>query len=215
MSYCDKLHELFNGMHRFNAYTIDEIEFNNGIYIFFGENERYGNLDRIIRVGTDTGENQLKSRLRQHLLNENKDRSIFRKNIGRAMLNNASDAELLRYWNLDLTTSENRNKYYNSHLDARQRQLEIRISAYLGNMTFVVFEVNTKEERLRLEEAIISTLYHEQRFTASENWLGNYMPQIRNNHVRDSRMWVSQGIYANPLTEEEYEKIVNYCMREI
>ena len=60
------------------------------------------NMDRIVRVGTDTGQNNLKSRMSQHFTNENKDRSIFRKNIGRAILNK-NNSSLLNYWNLDLT----------------------------------------------------------------------------------------------------------------
>ena len=40
-------------------------------------------MDRIVRIGTHTGENQLRSRLMQHFVKENKNRSIFRKNIGR------------------------------------------------------------------------------------------------------------------------------------
>ena len=76
---------------------------NNGIYFFYeeDENSNHGNgipKPRIVRIGTHK-ENNFRSRISEHfLLNESKmnfmhtnskpsDRSIFRKNIGRALLN--------------------------------------------------------------------------------------------------------------------------------
>jgi hypothetical protein len=76
---------------------------NNGIYFFYeeGENSDHGSgvpKPRIVRIGTHK-ENNFRSRISEHfLLNELKmnfthtnpkpsDRSIFRKNIGRALLN--------------------------------------------------------------------------------------------------------------------------------
>ena len=51
-----------------------------GIYFLFQDGERAHGGERIVRVGTHNGEAQLRSRLQQHFINENKDRSIFRKN---------------------------------------------------------------------------------------------------------------------------------------
>jgi len=42
------------------------------------------------------------SRLKQHFAKENKDRSVFRKNIGRCILNKAND-DYLTKWEWDLT----------------------------------------------------------------------------------------------------------------
>ena len=84
-----ELHQVFNRQRRFTfpfKQFLKEIP-ENGIYIIFEKGEKYGNLDRIVRVGTHTGNNQLRSRLNQHFLKENKNRSIFRKNIGRCFLN--------------------------------------------------------------------------------------------------------------------------------
>ena len=63
----------------------------NGIYLLYERGELGHGADRIVRVGTHTGKNQLVSRLKQHFVHENKDRSIFRKNIGRAILNRQQD----------------------------------------------------------------------------------------------------------------------------
>src|SRR5687768_9315527 len=79
----------------------------NGIYVLFEEGEESHGGARIVRAGTHTGEGQLIERLKQHFLQENKDRSIFRKNIGRALLSRASDS-FLTFWNLDRTTKKAR-----------------------------------------------------------------------------------------------------------
>ena len=142
---CYELHKLFNSMQRYTFGTIDEIPFNNGIYIFFQKGEKYGEFDRIVRVGTDTGQNQLKSRMRQHLIKENKDRSIFRKNIGRAMLAKQNNA-LLDYWNIDFTTKKNKELLFDEKKSIECSVIESKISDFMReNFSFVVFNVDTKE----------------------------------------------------------------------
>ena len=210
---CYELHKLFNSMKRYTFENIDDIPFDNGIYIFFQKGEKYGEFDRIVRVGTDTGQNQLKSRMRQHLTRENKDRSIFRKNIGRAMLAKGNNP-LLNYWNIDFTTKKNKELFFNEEKSAECAAVEKDISAFMKeNFSFVVFCVNTKEERLRLEEGIISALYQANDFVASADWLGNYVPEKRGTHVKKSRMWLSQGLKAKMLTNQELQKIQLACQQ--
>ena len=138
--------------------------------------------------------------------------SIFRKNIGRAMLNKEQKIELLKYWNIKMSKPENK-KYFNNELQLECRSLENKITNYLcANMEFVVFNLEKAEDRLRYEEAIIATLHKSKDFKASENWLGNYVPtNIKNNHVVDSRMWISQGINAKELTDAEFQRLMTLC----
>jgi hypothetical protein len=107
---CARLHKQFQQQpifrFPFDASTIPL----NGIYILFEAGETSHGMNRIVRVGTHTGNNQLRSRLQQHFVRENKDRSIFRKNIGRALLNRDKEP-FLDQWELDLTTSEAKRKY--------------------------------------------------------------------------------------------------------
>ena len=75
---CDKIHRWANTLKVFK-FPFDETRIPlNGLYILFEKGERAHGVNRIVRVGTHTGQNQLRSRLRQHFLTENKDRSIFR-----------------------------------------------------------------------------------------------------------------------------------------
>ena len=102
---CEKLHKFFNNMERLK-FPFDENKIPlNGIYILFEKGEKAHDVDRIVRVGTHTGQNQLRSRLKQHFINENKDRSIFRKNIGRALLNKNKDP-FLEQWECPLLVTE-------------------------------------------------------------------------------------------------------------
>ena len=120
---CEKLHKLFNSMERF-IFPFDEEKIPlNGIYILFEKGEMAHGADRIVRIGTHTGVAQLRSRLKQHFLNENKDRSIFRKNIGRAILNKNSDP-FLEQWEWDLTTRDAKKTYGNKVCYEKQNEVE-------------------------------------------------------------------------------------------
>ena len=72
---CCKLHEMFNGLNKY-FFPLDENSIPlNGIYVLFEKGEFAHKTNRIVRIGTHTGNNQLRSRLKQHFVNENKDRS--------------------------------------------------------------------------------------------------------------------------------------------
>lgn len=148
---CEAIHLLARNLERHNFPFCDSQIPLNGIYILFEKGEHGHAGERIVRIGTHTGENQLRSRLKQHFLNENKDRSIFRKNIGRSLLKQSNDP-FLEYWEIDLTTRKARDKY--SHLiDFEHQQLiESRVSQYIqGNFSFCAFEVNDKAKRIEME----------------------------------------------------------------
>ncbi len=82
---CDRLHLIFDSLPR-QQFPLNFREIPaNGIYKLFEEGERAHGADRIVRVRTHTGNGMLPSRLKEHFLKENKDRSIFRKDIGRAL----------------------------------------------------------------------------------------------------------------------------------
>jgi hypothetical protein len=203
-----KLHKLFNGLPRHSypfKHYLQKLP-KNGIYIKFQVGELCYNLDRIVRVGTDRGENQLQSRLLQHFLNENQRRSIFRKNIGRCFLNQSND-EYLKSWDLNFTSKAD--KVLNSKLVdlAYELKVEKKISSYIQeNFTFCVFELNTKAERLFWETKIIATLGKDSFIKSSSKWLGNYSPKER---IKESGLWQIQGLGGESLTSEEFNELDN------
>jgi bifunctional DNA-binding transcriptional regulator/antitoxin component of YhaV-PrlF toxin-antitoxin module len=210
-SKCEQIHKLFNSIKRYD-FQFDPIEIpKNGIYILFEEGElAHSLLNRIVRVGTHTGNNNLPKRLREHFLIENKDRSIFRKNIGRAILNKNKD-DYLKIWELDLTTREAKNKY-SKIIDAK-RQIEIEriVSHYIQkNFSFAIFEINNKEKRLELESKLISTISFcdECKRSISEKWLGKYSTKKK---IKENGLWLEQGLFKpQQLNDEDLEFIEKF-----
>lgn len=194
---CSQLHHLIHSLPRFYfPFDVREIP-QNGIYILFENGEGGHGKDRIVRVGTHTGENQLRSRLRQHFINENKDRSIFRKNIGRCLLHKENDP-YLSVWELDCTSPEQKARF-RSLLDMEyQQEIEQRVTQYIQtNFSFCVLEVQTKEERIALKSKLISTMATCPECRPSKNWLGNYSPK---NKIRDSGLWQVNELNKEPLS---------------
>jgi hypothetical protein len=203
-SVCASVHRLTNELERYR-FPFEESRIPlNGIYILFQKGEDGHQKDRIVRVGTHTGENQLRSRLKQHFVNENKDRSIFRKNIGRALLSQNKDP-FLKFWELDLTTRKAKDKYSSLIDFDYQKNIEIRVSQYIkGNFSFAAFEVKSKEERLDAESKLISTVSWCDECKPSSNWLGNSSPKEK---IVKSGLWVVNELYKTPFNVKGIEHL--------
>jgi hypothetical protein len=201
---CHKVHHLFSDLPKM-GFPFDTSRIpRNGIYVLFENGELAHQADRIVRIGTHTGNNQLPSRLEQHFIKENKDRSIFRKNIGRAILNKDNDA-FLTQWEIDLTTTEAKKKYAGTIDQQKLQDLEKRVTDCLQrNFSFVVFRVEDKAKRLILERKIISTVSLCGECCPSEKWLGLHSPKKR---IRENGLWLVNELYKQPLYESDYEEL--------
>ena len=201
---CEEIHRLFNNAKKI-SFPFNEKDIPlNGIYILFEKGEFGHEGDRIVRVGTHTGENQLRSRLKQHFINENKDRSIFRKNIGRALLSKQKDP-YLKIWELDLTTREAKDKFKDLINVEKQSQIEKQVTKYIqDNFSFIVLEIKDKEKRLGLESKIISTISLCKDCKPSEVWLGLESPKQK---IKDGGLWLVNELYKEGLSKEELEEL--------
>ena len=206
---CSELHSLFNGLDRYRfPFSKENIPLN-GIYILFESTEKAHGADRIVRVGTHTGSNQLRSRLKQHFIDQNKDRSIFRKNIGRALLNKTKNP-FLDKWELDLTTREAKLKYAHLINFDEQAKIENQVSQYIqNNFSFVVFEVKDKEERLFWESRIISTVSLCSECKPSSKWLGNFSTKEK---IKESGLWLVNELYKKPINQQEFEVLRKFVL---
>lgn len=154
-----------------------------GIYIMFEEGETVGGFKRIVRVGK--AEKSLLTRLRQHFVNEDKDGSIFRKHIGRALLqkNNQSQA-VIDKWN---TKGE------------KNSDIEKEVTEELKKFSFCCITLPTQKEISKLEQTLIeilsiyNRLYKEQNGADifSKNWLGKY---CSNEKVKTSGLWNDEHV---------------------
>lgn len=201
---CYELHQCLNYL-PYHRFPFDDRQIPlNGIYALFEDGEKAHGTNRIVRVGTHTGKDQLCSRLKQHFIQENKDRSIFRKNIGRALLNKDKDP-FLEQWEFDLTTRAAKNMYGLQIDPKKQRDVELQVSEYIqSHFWFVVFAVPQRDDRLRLESRLISTVSLCKSCCPSQNWLGLFSPKEK---IRESGLWIVNELYKQPLTQSELNDI--------
>jgi len=202
---CSALHELARGKERIGFPFDRESIPSNGIYLLFERKEKGHGGDRIVRVGTHRGDDNLFSRLREHFLVENKDRSIFRKNIGRALLAKDRDP-FLTQWELDLTS--HKEKIANAD-KIGQRKLKITehnvTRCIQGQFSFVIIPTRRgAKERLALEDRLISTVSLCEECKASKSWLGAHSPIHK---IRESGMWNVQGLWNTPIDTTDLRAI--------
>ncbi|MCC6019121.1 MAG: hypothetical protein LM601_08820, partial [Candidatus Verstraetearchaeota archaeon] len=176
-----------------------------GVYFFYEDGEVWGHGGdklRIVRVGTHKG-GSLRNRIAEHYLlgkyerqmyfdrNRPKpsDRSIFRKNIGRALLNRNNDS-YLEIWNIKFVEREDRERYGFMRNINKEKELEEKITRIIRErFSFRFIVLNGQAERIMLERALIGTLASCKLCRPSENWLGNYSPIPE---IRESGLWLTQ-----------------------
>jgi hypothetical protein len=203
---CSELHKIAHSAPRY-TFPFNEKEIPlNGIYLLFEKGEHGHQGDRIVRIGSHTGNNQLRSRLKQHFLMENKDRSIFRKNIGRVILSKAQNP-FLKEWERDLTTQTNKTKYAQHEYRVKCQEIERQVSGYIqNNFSFVVFEIEEKDLRLELEKKLISTVSRCTECRPSKHWFGDYSPKEK---IRKSGLWLVNHLYKTPLERSDLKHLIS------
>lgn len=201
---CHALHQLLGGLTAFRfPYTETEIP-RNGVYVVFEDGELAHGTNRIVRIGTHTGNDQLRSRLKQHFLDPKKDRSIFRKNIGRCLLKRADDP-FLKFWELDLTSRAAKNEYAAKIDFEKQNEIEGQVSEYIrSHLRFVVFEVRDKTMRLDLESKLISTVSLCDKCNRSPTWLGQHSPKSK---ISSGKLWQENELHKTPLSDDEFRSL--------
>ncbi len=206
---CRWLHHSVDRLARF-GFPFDERQIpKDGIYVLFEQGEAGHGGDRIVRVGTHTGEGQLPSRLQQHFLKENKDRSIFRKNIGRCLLSRDGDP-FLEWWEIDLTTSKARAEYQGLIDRDKLKAVESQVSEYIRQrFAFAVFPVGKKRDRLGFESKMISTVSRCEECSPSSSWLGLFSPKEK---IRRSGLWQVNELYKKPLSTSDIEELELYLV---
>jgi len=188
---------------------------NNGIYFFFENGENWGhggNNPRIVRIGTHKDGN-FQNRIKEHfIINDSKmnftalqspphDRSIFRKNIGRALLNKENDG-YLRIWEIDFTSRKNRDKYAHLRNIKKEKDIEFEVTKILRqNFSFKFVIMDNEFSRMGkngLESSLIGTVAQCKQCKSSNNWLGNYSPK---NQIIESGLWLIQHLKSNKITK--------------
>jgi hypothetical protein len=202
---CDYIHSELANRPRYNNANFATAEINNGIYVLFEEGEHAHGVERIVRIGTHTGKNNLIKRINEHFFKKNKDRSVFRKHIGRCLLKRANDP-FLAQWDLDLTTKIARETLAHTVDHVRLAQTEASVTDYMvKNFSFVLLSLIEAAERLRAEAALLATINNCPHCSPSENWLGKFHP---NPKISRCGLWNIQGIDGHSMTQDEAERII-------
>jgi hypothetical protein len=184
---------------------------------------------RIVRISTCRQDNFRRRISEDFLLNEAKmmtftianakpsDRSIFRKNIGRALLNKENDY-YQKIWEIDFTIRENCNKYGIMRNIQKEKQIESTITKILRekfSFRFIPFEGQAKkmvdDDTARIEEGkLIGTVASCNLCKASDNWLGKYSPTSQ---IRSGKLWLSEQeehyLNSPALSEQDKQKLEN------
>ncbi|MGA2663630.1 MAG: hypothetical protein ABSF83_01625 [Nitrososphaerales archaeon] len=195
----------------------------NGIYFFYEDGETWGHggdaRPHIVRIGTHRDGN-FRSRMSEHfLLNESSamdfdekrsrphDRSIFRKNIGRALLARDGDP-YLEVWNSDLIKDANKERYRALRDVQKEKRLESEVTKILRKQFsfrfLVVADEAARMGKSGLESRLIGTVAQCGKCKPSSNWLGLHSPEKR---IREGRLWQVQHLNSPPISDADRERI--------
>jgi hypothetical protein len=203
---CNYLHDALSRLPRLKREDLSKVPLN-GVYVLFEKGERGHGVDRIVRIGTHRGQNNLAPRIREHLYTPNKDRSIFRKHVGRCLLARAEDT-FLAQWEIDLTTKASREMNVQNIDRFRLQEVENEVTRYIiDNFSFAALSFDEQSERLHVENCLLSTIFHCQDCGPSDNWLGKSHPKSA--IIRNSGLWNVQGLTGKVLSVGEARQIVN------
>ena len=160
-----------------NSFTAKDLP-RNGIYLLYEQSEG----SRIVRVGTHKAEAGLYTRLRKHFGTRNSSRawrrtSVFRLHVGGALLNRDQDPRI---------------QEWADRQGERMPDVEALVTdQLLTTFTLRALQVDSLEERLSLECALIATLSATPDMTPE--WLGQYAVSSR---IRESGLWNSDHVGA-------------------
>jgi hypothetical protein len=149
----------------------------NGIYLMFEDTEITSEGPRIVRVGIHRGQGRLRRRLAYHVA-DRRGSSVFRRHVGRALLNRAgADPDEIARW-CDRTKP--------------MPEWEERTTAYIsGNVSYCCIRVDDLAERAALEKWLIGTLSAQPLAAPSTEWLGRSADEA----ISKSGLWNKQHVW--------------------
>jgi hypothetical protein len=203
---CYEIHKELNKLTRYNFTSqIAHIPLN-GLYVLFEKGETAHGFDRIVRFGTHRKKDNLKETVKDIFYNKKKDRNIFVKNIGRALLSLNSDP-YLDIWNIDMTRMSNKLKYEHLIDSDHQNNIEEKVMHYVqNNITLAVLQIEDFNSRLSILPKLISTISICKECYPSINWLGLHSPVDK---IKSSGLWQINKLYKEQLTMEELKTFMN------
>jgi len=201
---CARIHAALSSLPLWRS--IDAGVPSDGLYFFYenGEINLHGTGARVVRVGNHPrAVGRLGNRLRNHY-SGNKNGSVFRKFLGGALIRrrNPNDPCLLPgpgrgHWERQDASTCN-----------SCRPVEQEVSRLLReHFSFRCVKIVSRNERNRMEQALIASLASCPRCKASATWLGRCADSPR---VQQSGLWNSDFVDSVPLTSSELVRFENF-----
>ncbi len=215
---CKALHEAFTRLPQWDWTKRIELIPDSGVYLVYEVGERWGHggdYQRVVRIGSHTGQGRLRSRIAEHLMlgrgeirwdasrPKPSDRSIFRKNIGRALLASRKDP-YIRVWEYDFIKSDNVARYSGLRDVAKETAIETEITEVMRNaFAFRFLYVPPSESgglQLEFEKSLIASFARCLSCVPSSRWLGKSSPKKR---IATGRLWQEKHLDGEPLNAED------------
>jgi hypothetical protein len=187
--------------------NIKSLKCNNGVYLIKDNSE-----NRIVRIGTNTKDNGLKTRLNKHL--QNKECSPFRRLLGEALIQ-AKRNQDIELWQWHIKKSELR-QLLSPEEDFKNYEVLINnheklVTEEIKKHSYAIIPVSDTEERNKLEKKLISTYswiwaYDTRADFDEKRWLGEYIPE--------TGMWLSNEAFKNPMEERDLDRLLQLIQTE-
>ncbi|MEH6745828.1 MAG: hypothetical protein V7670_03230 [Maribacter arcticus] len=204
------IHEYFNSQKRFtfpyDKKELKEITGSNGLYVLFEKGEVYNGMDRIVRVGSHDGSDNLIKRLGHHFISKRRRKSVFKKHVGRCFLNIANDP-YLEHWDRPFKSRKDKEKHKGFVDEEYEKKYEELVTNHINEkLSFVIIpKIFDPKKRERIEMGLISLLNQSSEKIASKKWLGNSHPDIR---IRNAKIWNIEGLKHKPLGLKEFRELI-------
>ena len=218
---CQWLHEKLEVLPLIKYPYDEEALPKNGIYFFYEIGEIWGhsgNNSRIARIGTHKGDN-FGNRISEHYLVDEEimnfdwnkpkpsDRSIFRNNIGRVLLNQDNNP-YLSVWMKNYTERETRVKFGHLRDIHFEKEIESQITNIIRDrFSFRFFIIEDEVKRIGekgLENRLIGTVGGCNLCKPSRNWFGRNSPVKK---IAESRLWQVQHLNSDEINSKDMKDI--------
>ncbi len=191
----------------FSKSNIKSLKCNNGVYLIKDDSK-----ERIVRIGTNTKDDGLKTRLAKHL--QNKECSPFRRLLGGALIQAKQTTEI-ELWQWYIKKSELR-QLLSSEEDFKSCEALINkheklVTEEIQKHSYAIIPVPDTDERNQFEKKLISTYswiwaYESRRDFDEKRWLGDYIPK--------TGMWLSNEAFKNPIDINDLERLLQLIQTE-
>ena len=190
----------------FTKENIKSLNCDNGVYLIKDNSE-----NRIVRVGINTKDNGLKTRLNKHL--QNKECSPFRRLLGGALIQakRNSDIELWQWYLKKTELKQQLSTEDFKNCEDLIKNHEKLVTEEIKKHSYAIIPVPDTEERNKFEKKLISTYswiwaYDNRADFDEERWLGDYIPE--------AGMWLSNEAFKNPMEERDLDRLLHLIQTE-